>query len=81
MAVFMYGPNGEAQIFESAADAPAGWSDTFATFGGKPRVVTNGGGVQSVVIEGCQAAGVGQAPEPAKRGPGRPKTPEPNEAA
>ena len=75
MATFMYGPNGEAKVFEDASEAPAGWSDTFATFGGKPRVLTNGGGVQSVVIEGCAA------PEPAKRGPGRPpKAAEPDEA-
>lgn len=60
MAVFMYGPNGEAQVFESAKDAPAGWSDTFATFGGSPKVIKDGGGVQSVVIEGCTA------PEPKK---------------
>lgn len=66
MAVFMYGPNGEAKVFENAADAPAGWSDTFATFGGAPRVNTDGGGVQTIVIDGCKA------PEPVKRGPGRP---------
>jgi len=66
MATFMYGPNGEAQVFEKAEDAPDGWSDTFATFGGVSKVIKNGGGVQSVVIEGCKA------PEPVKRGPGRP---------
>lgn len=66
MATFMYGPNGEAKIFEKMEDAPAGWSDTFATFGGTPRLVKDGGGVQSIVIDGCKA------PEPAKRGPGRP---------
>lgn len=62
MACFMYGPNGEAKIFENAKDAPAGWSDTFATFGGVPRVVQDGGGVQSVVIDGCKA------PEPKGKG-------------
>ena len=58
MAVYMYGPNGEAQVFEKAKDAPAGWSDTPAKFGGVSRVVTDGGSVQTAVID------IPAAPEP-----------------
>ena len=32
---WMYGPNGEAEIFASPEDAPPGWADTPAAFKGK----------------------------------------------
>lgn len=36
MACWLYGPNGEAKIFEDAKDAPKGWKDSPAAFKDKP---------------------------------------------
>lgn len=62
---WFYGPNGEAEIFEGAADVPADWRDSPAAFGAKTAA--------EISAEIDAAADIRVAEDAAKRGPGRPR--------
>ena len=56
--VWLYGPNGEAEIFASPADAPPGWADTPAAFKKKPDAPEKVSETLEILRERAKSLGV-----------------------